>query len=194
MFEHLINLTENPPDGLTPVEDVSHADLLTAQVNTADWLDELGVPDDEAIDAAVQRNAARRAFGAMTTDPDTTDEAKKQALMEIRTPEAVRHLVGMLSAYDWEFVEQARQLRGFVVAKVLEEVSHPDARIRLKALQMLGNVTEVASFTERVEVRKVDMNEAELNERLQEKLRSMMARTVVAEVPPAALTGGTQCP
>lgn len=192
MFEHLSNLMDDPPAQFQALGDVSHADLLTAQVQTADWLDELGVPDDDAIDAAVQRNAARRAFGAMAVDPETTDAEKKQALIEVRTPEAVRHLVGMLSAYDWEFVEQARELRGFVVAKIMEEVSHPDARVRLKALQMLGNVTEVASFTERVEVRKVDMNEAELNERLQEKLRAMMARTVVAEVPPALPAGDSR--
>ncbi len=192
MFEHLTNLTEQTLPGFQPVEDVAHDDLLAAQLRTADWLDELGVPDDADIDAAVQRSAARRAFGAIAADPETTDEAKKQALIEIRTPEAVRHLVGMLSAYDWEFVEQARQLRGFVVAKILEEVSHPDARVRLKALQMLGSVTEVASFTERVEVRKVDMNEAELNERLQEKLRSLMAATVVADVSPALPVGDVQ--
>ena len=38
----------------------------------------------------------------------------------------------MLALYDWDFVEQAKELRGFVVAKILEETSHPDARIRLR--------------------------------------------------------------
>jgi hypothetical protein len=65
----------------------------------------------------------------------------------------------MLTAYDWAFVEQAKELRGYAVAQILEEVKHPDARIRLKALQMLGTVTEVALFTERVEVKKETMSD-----------------------------------
>lgn len=184
MFDHLIAI-QDPPTGFMPLADAPASAVLAAQVGTADWLNELGVPDDDEIDAAVQRNAARKAFAEVAVDPEATDEAKKQALAEVKTPEAVRHLVGMLSAYDWEFVEQASQLRGYVVAKIVEETKHPDARIRLKALQMLGNVTEVAAFTTRVEVSQPKMDEAEINERLQEKLKSYLERTVVAEATPA---------
>lgn len=188
MFDHLIAI-QDPPAGFTPLADAPAGDVLASQVATADWLEQLGVPDDDEIDAAVQRNAARKAFAEVAVDPEATDETKKQAIVEVKTPEAVRHLVGMLSAYDWEFVQQAQQLRGYTVAKILEETKHPDARIRLKALQMLGNVTEVAAFTERVEIKQTkDLNEAELNERLQEKLKSFLDRTVVAETQaPAAL-------
>jgi len=80
----------------------------------------------------------------------------------------------MLTAYDWAFVEQAKELRGFAVAKILEEVAHPDARIRLKALDMLGKVTEVALFTERVEVKKTEMSDVELDSRIKEKLNKFM--------------------
>ena len=82
----------------------------------------------------------------------------------------MQHLVGMLTAYDWAFVEQAKELRGYAVAQILEEVKHPDARIRLKALDMLGKVTEVALFTERVEVKKAQMSDVELETRIKEKL------------------------
>ena len=47
-------------------------------------------------------------------------------------------------------------------------------RIRLKALQMLGNVTEVALFTERVEVTKKDVSEEEIEKRLRERLEKLL--------------------
>jgi hypothetical protein len=56
----------------------------------------------------------------------------------------------------------------------LEETTHPDARILLKALQMLGNVTEVALFTERVEVTKKDVSEEEIEKRLRERLEKLL--------------------
>jgi hypothetical protein len=58
------------------------------------------------------------------------------------------------------------------VAKILEETDHPDARIRLKALEMLGKVTEVGLFTERIEIKKTELSDVELDERIKQKLAS----------------------
>jgi hypothetical protein len=52
----------------------------------------------------------------------------------------------------------------------LEETDHPDARIRLKALEMLGKVTEVGLFTERIEIKKTELSDVELDERIKQKL------------------------
>ena len=68
------------------------------------------------------------------------------------------------------------------MAQILEEVKHPDARIRLKALQMLGTVTEVALFTERVEVKKETMSDVELEMRIKEKLNRFMGVIDVVDV------------
>jgi hypothetical protein len=46
----------------------------------------------------------------------------------------------MLTAYDWRFVQQAKELRGYAVAKLVEETANPNANIRLKALGLLGEV------------------------------------------------------
>ena len=91
-------------------------------------------------------------------------------MAELKVPEAVKQLVGMLSAYDWAFVEQARELRGYAVAKITEETVHPDARIRLKALELLGKVTEVALFTERSEITHKNVSDEQLDEDLKARL------------------------
>jgi hypothetical protein len=146
--------------------------ILNAQVNTTKWLEKLGVEDDQKILQEAEAKAARTVFAALTNN--TTPAETKNQLTLLKTPESVRHLVTLLSAYDWEFVEQAKQMRGMAVAKIIEETNHPDARIRLKAIEMLGRVTEVALFTDRLEVKKADMTDAEIDKKLQDKLDKLL--------------------
>ena len=161
------------------VDKATAKELADAQMKTVDWLDQFGVDDEEVVQEA-QQTSARGAFQALTTQQ--TPEEQRKALMQMNTPQAVRHLTGMLAAYDWQFIEQAKELRGFAVAKILEEVDHPDAKVRLKALEMLGKVTEVALFTDRVEVKKADMSDLELEAKIKEKLGKFMGVVDVDDV------------
>lgn len=176
MFEHLIDF--EPPVVTATGKDVSGLDratpdqILNAQVNTTKWLEQMGVEDDQKILQEAEAKAARTVFAALANN--TPPAETKNQLTLLKTPESVRHLVTMLSAYDWEFVEQAKQMRGMAVAKIIEETNHPDARIRLKAIEMLGRVTEVALFTDRVEVKKTDLTDAEIDKKLQDKLDTLL--------------------
>ena len=185
MLEHLIN-GEFEPDVVAmtaatplPFSEAAPAAIIDAQVQTAEWLKDLGL-DDAETESKADAEAARKSFASLVTGqpPQNT----QQALANVKAPAAVQHLVGMLTAYDWAFVEQAKELRGFAVAKIFEEVEHPDARIRLKALDMLGKVTEVALFTERVEVKKTEMSDVELEARIKEKLNKFMHVIDVTDV------------
>jgi len=177
MLDHLLDY--EPPiesvGGLRPVDKAAPEDLLNAQHSTADWLQSLGAPTADTADQAAASALAQNAFQAVTA-PDT-DPKQRQALLALKTPAAVRHLTGMLTAYDWEFVHQAKELRGYAVSKILEEVEHPDARIRLRALELLGRVTEVALFTDRVEVKKTELKDTELDAKIKEKLARFMGVT-----------------
>lgn len=173
MLEHLLqDFAPHEAKAQLSLEKAGVEEILNAQVKTTTWLEEMGVPDDNAVLAEAQANAARKVFTSLATAAPL-EQAKAQ-LTQLKTPEAVRHLVTMLSAYDWEFVEQAKQLRGMAVAKILEETNHPDARIRLKALDMLGRVTEVGLFTEKIEIKKPDLSDAELDQKIKDKLNRFM--------------------
>ena len=174
MLDHLLDY--EPPveaiGGLRPVDKATPEDILNAQHSTSDWLTSLGAPTADTADATAAASLAQGAFQALVK-PDT-DTKQRQTLLALKTPAAVRHLTGMLTAYDWEFVHQAKELRGYAVSKILEEVEHPDARIRLRALELLGRVTEVALFTDRVEVKKTEMKDTELDAKIKEKLARFM--------------------
>ena len=175
MLDHLVNaeyepeVLQAPMEGFTPLKKVDANILLDAQINTTDWLTELGAKDDETLVTNAQETQARDAFHALTSDPTRA----KDALTQITLPPAIQKLVGMLTVYDWSFVDHARELRGMAVAKIVEETDHPDARIRLKALELLGKVTEVGLFTERIEVKKSEMSDAELDAKIKEKLAAL---------------------
>jgi len=104
--------------------------------------------------------------------------------MQLDLPEEIKAAVGMVTAYQWKFVEQAEELRSMAVANIVKETDHPDARIRLKALELLGKVTEVALFTERISVKSEDVTDEELDARIKEKLGKYMgvADVVDAEI------------
>lgn len=168
MLEHI---TQLDPKDFIDLDEADAPSLLAGQASTAGFLASLGSPEE--LITADQAHNARVAFAAVT-NVDASEAEKKKAILTLRVPGAVRHLAGMLSDYDWAYVEQAKEIRGYVVAKLLEESKHPDAKIRLKALQLLGNVTEIGAFTERVEVTKKDANTEELLTRVRERLQKML--------------------
>ena len=159
-------------DDFVGLEAVDTADLLSAQIATAEWLEELGATPDETVSVDAQTQAAREAFKVVIADQDPHDQKAK--LLQLKTPAAVRHITGMLTAYDWEFVAMAKELRGYTVAKLFEETQSPNANIRLKALGLLGKVTEVGLFTDKVEIKKTDLTEEEIDKKLKEKLAKFM--------------------
>jgi hypothetical protein len=184
MLEHLVDF--NPPISdvarkpVLPLDKATPDAMLNAQVNTTAWLESMGVEDDQKVLEEAQANAARKVFTALATVSPA--DQTKTALTQLKTPEAVRHLVTMLSAYDWEFIEQAKGMRGMAVAKIIEETNHPDARIRLKALEMLGKVTEVGLFTEKIEIKKAEMSDNELEQRIKDKLNKFMQVVDVIDI------------
>lgn len=185
MLEHLVTATEADyvPDIMTgdasfdPLDDLSPSRTLNAQIKTSSWLKELS-QDDEEILSTAQEEKVNRAFNALVN----SDPRAKQRLLELELPEEIQNAIGMVTAYQWKFVEQAEELRSMAISHIVKEIQHPDARIRLKALEMLGKVTEVALFTDRISVKSEEVSDEELDARIKEKLGKYMgAVDVVAK-------------
>jgi hypothetical protein len=161
----------------TAAESLTPAQTLSAQIKTSEWLSQFQDEDDEILSEAQQEKVVD-AFNALTAQ----DPRAKQKLMQLDLPEEIKAAVGMVTAYQWKFVEQAEELRSMAVANIVKEVHHPDARIRLKALELLGKVTEVALFTDRVSVKSEEVSDEELDARIKEKLGKYMGAVDVVDV------------
>ncbi len=175
MFEHLTKLRA---EDFTDLDGMDASTTLSAQAGAVDFFTQFGSDPELLSEDGAQ--LARDAF-AKLTNPAVSDADAKAALMRMKAPGPVKHIAGMLSQFDWDFVEQAKEMRGYAVANIIEETKHPDARIRLKALDMLGRITEVALFTERIEIKKIDATASELEERLRVKLASLLPKTIEIE-------------
>jgi hypothetical protein len=184
LLDHLVSAKaadyapETLPDDtlFTPLDKANATQTLNAQVKTSSWLDQFDDEDETVLEKAQQERVADT-FAALTTqDPDAKDK-----LLTLEMPEEVKSVVGMVTAYQWKFVEQANELRSMAVTKIAKETEHPDARIRLKALELLGKVTEVALFTDRVEVKRENMSDEELENRIKAKLERYMGIVDVVE-------------
>jgi hypothetical protein len=183
-LEHLVN--QNAADfvpelcsgeDFVPVEKLSASQTLGAQKKTSDWLQSLAKDDDDILDAAQEEKVAQTFTALATQDPEA-----KNKLLQMEVPEEIRSIVSMVTTYQWKFVEQAEELRNMAVTKIVKETDHPDAKVRLKALEMLGKVTEVALFTDRVSVKNEDVTDDELEKRIKEKLGRYMGAVEVVDV------------
>jgi hypothetical protein len=184
MFDHLIEFEPdvfyNSPQSILDTDKVTPAQALDAKIKTKDWLKELGAVDTETLTTQLDKDAARSTFANLLTN--APEQITHTSIAQIKTPEAVQHIVGMLTAYDWEFINQAQQLRSYAVAKLVEETTNPSASIRLKALGLLGKVTEIGLFTEKIEVKKEVLTDNELDQRIKDKLSKFMGIVDIQEV------------
>jgi hypothetical protein len=177
-----VKLTD-PKEGFTPQKKLDASDELDARFETAEFLDAIGAKPEDEITKEIAREAAAKSFEDFVKN--VPDPQKKQNLANVKTPEAVKRVVGMLSSYDWQFVEESQRIRGFIVTKLLEEAEeHPDAKVRLRALELLGKVTDVGLFTERVEIKKTDISDADLDAQIKAKLEKFVEKSATLALKP----------
>jgi hypothetical protein len=181
MLAHLISLQDPEfepevesasPSAFTPVKKLDSNALVDAKVGTADFYASIGAVDDDELTGRIAEKESTEAFVAFAVGDEP---ARLAAAGALSLPQSVKASVAMLSQYQWNFVEQANELRSMAVSKIVRETDHPSANIRLRALQMLGNITEVALFTERVEVKKVDASTESIEALIREKLQKFAA-------------------
>jgi hypothetical protein len=89
------------------------------------------------------------------------------------TPAGAIMVRNILAEYDVEAVREAKQLRHYVTNRLVIESDNMDARIRMKALELLGKISDVGLFSERTEVTINTRSTIELEDTLRDKLRKL---------------------
>jgi DNA topoisomerase VI subunit B len=82
----------------------------------------------------------------------TAFAASKTPAPRAATPGAIVHLESMLNEWDQEVLDVGRRLRNYVTNKLIVETADPDPKVRLKSLELLGKVSNVGLFSERVDI------------------------------------------
>jgi len=166
---------ELEPDIGIPYEPaLKYVDLVeraTAACNTAQCLKEYGA--DFPIEEEDQQMAAVLAT-AYANDPEKASKQVSNSTSAAFRP-ATMVLVGtILTEFSHEIVTNSVHIRNLVTNKLLLETESKDARIRMKALEMLGKISDVGLFSEKTEVTVTHQSTDDLRAKLKKKLHRMI--------------------
>jgi hypothetical protein len=90
------------------------------------------------------------------------------------TPATLLMTDRILKDFGHSVVKSATQVRHLVTNKLIEETENPDPRIRIRALELLGKISDVGLFAEKSEVTITHQTTDDLKERLREKLTRLV--------------------
>tara|TARA_R110000751_G_scaffold264130_4_gene363285 strand:- start:353 stop:976 length:624 start_codon:yes stop_codon:yes gene_type:complete len=164
-----------PELGIAVPEDVPPLDLTAraaAAGKTAIDLAEHGLdvePTKEDKDVATKISLAY-AHNPKATSKKVTD--KKIATL---TPASLVLTGAILSEFGQSVVQSSLQIRHLVTNKLLLETENPDPRVRIRALELLGKVSDVGLFAEKSEVTITHQSTDDLRTKLREKLQMLSA-------------------
>jgi|TARA_R110000796_G_scaffold173562_1_gene290530 hypothetical protein len=142
-----------------------------AACNTALLLMDHGlevVPNKEDKD-----NAAAIAFD-YAEDPEKTSKQLSATKAAKMTPASLILTNSILQEFGQAVAESATQIRHLVTNKLLLETENPDARVRIRALELLGKVSDVGLFSEKSEVTITHQSTDDLRARLRQKLEKLV--------------------
>lgn len=129
-------------------------------------------------------------MAAYANDPEATSRISNNSRIGTMTPAALRALDATLKEFGENVVGSSTQLRHFVTNKLIAETDNPDPRIRVRALELLGKISDVGLFAEKTEVTVTHQTSKDLKEALRAKLTSM----VTIEVEDAEIIEGATVP
>ena len=115
------------------------------------------------------------------TDPEAKNTLNASVNKALSTPATVQHLFMMLSDYDHQVVQEAVQLRRFVTNKLIEDAGLTDPRHRLKALELLGKISDVGLFSEKTEITVKNLSQEDLEAQIKAKMYKILGKTAVID-------------
>lgn len=147
---------------------------LAAAAATVDLLESHGMPVGKMTKTDMHAVAALAAGYAR--DPMST--AKKTVHLQkiaAAPPPALREAHRILSTFGHSVVQDSIQIRHMVTNKLIKESENPDPRVRLKALELLGKISDVGLFAEKIEKTVTHQTADDLKLRLKEKLSRLLS-------------------
>lgn len=165
------------PDDFDPEEPRSFAQQVKVAAATAKLLLEAGAEIEPNKDAEKKAEQVFQAY----TDPNKKTPPPTGARAVLNHPASVQHLFHMLQDYDHDVVAEAKQLRRYVTNKLLEESGAADNRQRIKALELLGKISDVGLFADKTEVTIKNVTTEDLEDQIKNKLLKLLGQGTVVD-------------
>jgi hypothetical protein len=179
-------ITANPDLGVElPFGEVNFPDLrerAAAACETIDLLVENGLPPEVLEPTDADKELIEGILESFAEDEQKTNQALTTTRMSNMTPAALVGVHETLKDFSHAVVKNALQIRHLVTNKLILETASPDPRVRIRALELLGKISDVGLFTDRSEVTVTHRSTDELRNSLREKLQSLRQQDEIEDV------------
>ena len=153
----------------TPYEDLK--ERAEAACNTAEELAEHGLDIEPTRE---DKDVAAKLAVAYADDPETTSKKVTTKRAATLTPASLVLTNHILNEFGHSVAESATQIRHLVTNKLLLESENDDPRIRIRALELLGKISDVGLFAEKSEVTITHQSTDDLRAKLRSKLEKLV--------------------
>lgn len=146
-----------------------------AAVKTAELLELDTTPTEES-----HTQAEQMVYDLAENEPRASKQLTKKA--STYKPATYHEVKSLLDEFSVRVVDNAVQIRLLVTNKLLLESGNDDPKIRIRALELLGKITDVGLFTEKTEVTINQQSTQDLTASLRAKIRRLMLPDEIEDV------------
>jgi len=170
-----------PPEGMPYPLLRERAEAACA---TIDLLLGAGLNPDLLIPKPDDKDVATAVVEAFARDENQASQSLTTNKISTMTPASLLLVRGVLDEFGHAVVEKATHIRHLVTNKLILESDNPDPKVRIRALELLGKISDVGLFSERTEVTITHQSTDELKQSLRDKLNKLRAKMDVVDVTP----------
>ena len=185
-----MTLTINPELGVPLDKEEPSLDLkdrVEAASNTALELEEQGL---EIEITKEDKDVASKLAIAYADNPEKTSKKASHKNISTLTPASLLLTNSILQEFGQSVVDSALQVRHLVTNKLLLESENADPRVRIRALELLGKISDVGLFAEKSEVTITHQSTDDLREKLRSKLEKLVNPVEEEEIEDAVVLDG----
>lgn len=169
-----MTLNVTPELGIPLEDEVNQIPLPERAAALDKTVDELEKYGANLEPTEVDKEVAATLATAYAQDPDKTSKKVTHKRAAVLTPASVRLTQGIIEEFNHSVVESSKQLRNLVTNKLVIESENPDPRVRMRALELLGKISDVGLFTEKSEVTITHQTTDDIKEKLRGKLAKLV--------------------
>jgi hypothetical protein len=171
-----------PELGIEITPDMAYVDLrerAEAACRSIELLQDHGleIPPETSEDKEI----AAALTSAYAANPQATSQKANNVNTSALMPASLQNIRTYLDEYGRAVVNHAIEIRHAVTNRLIEESQNPDPRIRIRALELLGKVSDVGLFTDRTEVTITHQTTDELRLKLRAKLQRLVNPPVIQD-------------
>lgn len=165
-----------PEFGIEIPENYSYMDLkerVEAACRTINALEAHGLEVEVGDLDDIDNDMAATLVTSYAKDVERTSKELSHSRTATLTPAVLVQTHAILTEFGQLVATHAAQIRNTVTNKLILETENPEARIRIRALELLGKMTEVGLFTDRKEITVTHQSADELRAKLRAKLETL---------------------